>query len=310
MTRARGRGGGPRARAGAPEAARPARPAGALAPTVLVCGHVTLDRAPEGLRPGGSATYAGLAWRALGARARVLTAAGPDFPAAALGGLEVLRLPSRCTTIFENVHGSDGRRTQRVEATASPLDPGDLPPDWREADVLHLAPVLRELDVAAFRAAVRARVVGVGVQGLVRVLSADGAVLQPPRALDPAALRGVDAVVLGDDDVVGQGDLVARLAAAVPVVAFTHGAAGCEVIAGGRVRRVGIFPAREVDPTGAGDVFTAGLLLGLARGEAPVDAARLGAAAGSIAVEGRGIEALHRMGEAEARAARVPVAAP
>ena len=113
-----------------------------------------------------------------------------------------------------------------------------------------------------------------------------------------------------DDDVVGQGDLVARLSAAVPVVVFTHGAAGCEVIAGGRVRRVGIFPAAEVDPTGAGDVFTAGFLLGLARGEAPVDAARLGAAAGSIAVEGRGIDALHRVGEAEARAARVPVVAP
>lgn len=284
--------------------------AGTPAPAVLVCGHVTLDRAPDGLRPGGSATYAGLAWRALGARVRVLTAAGPDFPGAALTGLEVVRLPSPCTTVFENVHGPDGRRTQRVEGTAVPLDPALLPPDWREADVLHLAPVLREVDVAAFRAAVRARVVGVGVQGLVRVVSAGGAVVQPPGALDPAALRGVDAVVLGDDDAAGQGDLVARLAAAVPMVVFTHGAAGCEVIAGGRIRRVGIFPAVEVDPTGAGDVFTAGFLLGLARGEAPVDAARLGAAAASIAVEGRGIDALHRVGEAEARAARVPVAAP
>lgn len=283
---------------------------GAPPPLVLVCGHVTLDRVPEGLRPGGSVTYAGLAWRALGARVRVLTAAGPDFPSEALNGLEVLRLPSPRTTVFENRHGADGRRTQRVEAAAARLDPARLPPAWREADVLHLAPVLGELDVAAFRAAVRARWVGLGVQGLVRVVAPGGAVTQPPLALDPAALRGVDVAFLGDDDLVGQGDLVARLAAAVPLVVLTHGARGCEVLEGGRSRWVGIFPAREVDPTGAGDAFAAGFLLALARGAPPVEAARLGAAAGSIAVEGLGIESLARVGDALERAARVPVSAP
>ncbi len=280
------------------------------APLALVCGHVTLDRTPDGLLPGGSATYAGLAWHALGARVRVLTAAAPDFPSDALRALELRVQPSARTTTFENRLAADGARTQRVEAVASPLEPDLLPPSWREADVLHLAPVLDELDVPALRSAVRARVVGLGVQGLVRVVAADGAVTQPRLELDPAWLRGIDAAFLGDDDVRGQGDLVARLAAAVPVVVFTHGQAGCEVIAGGRSRRVGIYPAREVDPTGAGDVFAAGFLLALARGGAPVEAARLGAAAASIAVEGRGIAALHRIGEAHARAALVPVAAP
>lgn len=277
------------------------------APLVLVCGHVTLDRAGDGLLPGGSASYAGLAWRALGARVRVLTAAGPDFPADALRGLTLRVQPAPRTTVFQNLHGPDGARTQRVEAAAPPLVPGDLPPAWRTADVLHLAPVLDEVDVAAFLRAVRAGTVGLGVQGLVRTVAPDGTVTQPRWDPAPAALRGVDAAFLGDDDVRGQGDLVERLAALVPRVVFTHGAAGCEVIAGGRVRRVGVFPARELDPTGAGDVFAAGFLFALARGDDPVEAARLGAAAASIAVEGRGTGALHRAGEAHARAARVPV---
>jgi 1D-myo-inositol 3-kinase len=170
--------------------------------------------------------------------------------------------------------------------------------------------VLDEVDVAAFRTAVRARKVGLGVQGLVRAVAEDGAVTQPPWRPAPAALRGVDVAFLGDDDVRGQADLVDRLAAAVPVVVFTRGASGCEVIAGGRRRRVGVFPTHELDPTGAGDVFAAGFLLALARGDGPVEAARLGAAAASIAVEGRGIEALHRVGEAHARAAQVPVVLP
>lgn len=286
---------------------RTAPPDPVPSPTVLLCGHVTLDRVGGALVPGGSATYAGLAWRALGARVRVLTAAGPDFPGDALEGLEVALEPAPRTTLFENRHGPDGARTQRVEAVAPRLVPGRLPAAWRAPDVLHLAPVLDELDVAAFLGAVRARRVGLQVQGLVRAARPDGTVLQPRRELDPSTLSRVDAAFVGEDDVRGQGDLVARLAAAVPVVVFTHGRDGCEVIAGGRRRRVGVFPVREADPTGAGDAFAAGFLCALARGDDPVQAARLGAAAASIAVEGVGTAALGRAGEAHARAAQVPV---
>ena len=63
-----------------------------------------------------------------------------------------------------------------------------------------------------------------------------------------------------------------------------------------------------MDPTGAGDVFAAAFLLALARGDDPVDAARLGAAAASIVVEGRGGDALPRLGETWARVAGVPIA--
>jgi sugar/nucleoside kinase (ribokinase family) len=114
-------------------------------------------------------------------------------------------------------------------------------------------------------------------------------------------------VILGEDDVRGQGDLVARLARAVPLVAFTLGAQGCALLERGRTRRVGAFPTREVDPTGAGDVFAAGLLFALAGGAEPVEAARLGAAAASFVVEGVGGAELGRVGGAFSRVAGVPV---
>ena len=277
------------------------------APVALVCGHVTLDRAAGALVPGGAAYYAGHALRALGARVRVLAGAGADFPPAALAGLDVALVPAPRTTVFENVHAPDGARSQRVLAAAPALDPTSLPEAWRSADLLLLAPVLGEVAPDRFRAAVRARAVGLGVQGLVRAVAPDGAVHQPRWEFDPALLAGVDAAFLGEDDVRGQGDLVARLAASVPVVAFTHGRAGCELVLRGRTRRVGAYPTREVDPTGAGDVFAAAMLLALSRGADPVDAARLGAAAASVVVEGVGGEALPRVGEAPGRAARVPV---
>jgi len=219
-------------------------------------------------------------------------------------------VPARATTLFHNQYGAGGARVQRVEARAGALEPGSLPPGWRRPDVLHLVPVLDELSPAAFRAALQPRLTGLCAQGLLRRVTpggADGLVLQPP--WDPPAelLAAVDVVVLGEDDVRGQGDLVARLARAVPIVAFTLGAQGCELIERGRSRRVGAYPVREVDPTGAGDVFAAGFLFALAGGAAPVEAARLGAAAASFVVEGVGGENLPAVRGAFARVAGVEV---
>jgi 1D-myo-inositol 3-kinase len=310
---------------------------------VLVCGNATLDRLECGLVPGGPVFYAAHTLAALGADVRVLTRAGPDLPVGifrfaepepragrgpgpgqdqdqdddqdqeerqlSVGTLSALVLPSPATTVFENVYGPDGRRTQRVLSVAPALDPARVPAAWHEPDLLLLAPVLGELDPAAFVRTVRARRVGLCAQGLVRAVRADGSVV--PRRWEPdvRALAGVAAAVLGEDEATGQPDLVEQLAAAVPIVAFTHGAAGCEVLVQGRgTRRVGTHPAPEVDPTGAGDVFAAAFLLALARGSDPVDAARLGAAAASIVVEGRGGETLARVPEAWGRAAGVPVA--
>ena len=294
-------------------------------PVALVCGHATLDRLDGRLVPGGSVYYAAHALAALGAEVRVATAGGSDLPASAfqlgpgpgpglgpdqvqVGTLSALVLRAPATTVFENAYGPDGRRTQRVLSTAPPLDPAHVPAAWRAPDLLLLAPVLGELDPGAFVRTVRARHVGLCVQGLVRAVRADGSVA--PLRFEPGAgaLAGIEAAFVGDDEAAEQPDLVARLAAVVAVVAFTHGARGCEVIVrGGAARRVGVHPAREVEPTGAGDVFAAAFLLALTRGDAPEDAARLGAAAASIVIEGRGGEALPRVGEAWDRIGRVPV---
>lgn len=276
-------------------------------PRALVCGHVTLDRYGAALLPGGSAYYAGHAYRALGASVTVCTAAGADFPRDALDGLDAQVAAAARTTSFENRYARDGRRSQWVGAVAPRLDPLAVPEPCRRPDVLHLAPVLGEVDLAAWRAVVRARLVGVGVQGCVRAVQPDGSVAQPRWEFEAGDLEGVDAACVGEDDLVGQGDLLDRLVAAVPVVAFTHGERGCEVIRHGRASAVGAYRTREVEPTGAGDVFAAGFLFALARGADPVDAARLGAAAASVVVEGRAGEALGRVGEAFARVGEVPV---
>ena len=220
-----------------------------MRPSAVVCGHVTLDRVAGGLVPGGSAWYAAHTFRTLGADTRVLTAAGPDYPPDALAGVTARIAPAARTTLFVNVHAPAGRRTQRVEASAPPLDAAALGADWRGADVLYLAPVLGEIAPRAFVTAAGARKVGLGVQGLVRAVAPDGAVVQPRWSFAPDELAGVTAAFVGEDDLRGQGDLVARLADAVPIVVFTRGADGCEVIAGGRRAAWACSPrARSIRP--------------------------------------------------------------
>jgi sugar/nucleoside kinase (ribokinase family) len=281
----------------------------------LVVGDVTLDVAGDAQVSGGSAYYAAHALAGLGADVRVLTRAGPELPegvfrvrssADAPGSIEALSVPAPATVVFGNFVFRGTLRRQRVVGTEPPLDASALPDAWRTADLVLLAPVLGELDPAEFVRSVRAATVGVCVQGLVRDVR-EGFVV--PRRLEPdaAALGGIHVAFLGDDEADGQPDLADALAALVPIVAWTHGARGSEVRARGRTVRAGVHPAREVDPTGAGDVYAAAFLLALARGGSLEEAVRLGAAAASIVVEGQGGDALSRVGEAFTRAAAVPL---
>jgi bifunctional ADP-heptose synthase (sugar kinase/adenylyltransferase) len=271
----------------------------------LLVGHVTLDRFGLDELPGGGAYYAGHVAHRLGASVRVLTAAGRDFPGEALAGLEGHVLAAARTLRFANAYGAEGTRRQRADAPGTPLAPSALPAGWSETDLIHLSPVLGEVDLAAWRAAVRARFVGVQAQGFVRRRDPDGAVTPARWEFTVSDLAGVGAVVVGQDDLVPGDDLVERLAAAVPVVALTRGDDGCDLFVDGRAIRVGVFRTFQDDPTGAGDAFAAGLFFGLARGDGPLQAAQLGAAAGSIVVEGKAGAALPRAGEAHLRAASV-----
>jgi sugar/nucleoside kinase (ribokinase family) len=75
-------------------------------------------------------------------------------------------------------------------------------------------------------------------------------------------------------------------------VAVTLGADGCLVTDGtGALAHIPAIEVPVVDTTGCGDAFTAGLLTGLLLGCAPVDAAWLGVACGSLCATGLGSDA-------------------
>ena len=273
--------------------------------TTLAVGHITHDRFGERILPGGCAYYASRTWQALGARSRLVAAVGEDFACQyALSGLDAQIARRGRTTVFTNLYPETGPRIQYVEALAPPVSPDQIPDDWRRPDVLFLGPVLNEVDIQSWKQAVDARLVAIGVQGYIR--SADNKKVTPRRwSPGENELQGVDVACLSDEDLAGQGDLLQRLCNALPTVALTHERKGCDIIQGGSQTWVGIHPATEVDPTGAGDTFAAGFLFGLARGQTPEEAARLGAACASIIIEGVAGESFIHMQDAFERAGHI-----
>ncbi|KPK88552.1 MAG: hypothetical protein AMJ88_18850 [Anaerolineae bacterium SM23_ 63] len=68
----------------------------------LVIGHVSNDLTPNGPILGGTVAYAGRTAQALGMKVRVITSAEEGFDLNPLENMEVLQLPSRRTTTYEN----------------------------------------------------------------------------------------------------------------------------------------------------------------------------------------------------------------
>src|SRR4030043_302830 len=74
-------------------------------PDFLVVGHLVQDKVAGGYRLGGTAAYASLTAHRLGLRTAILTRAAADLDLSSLPpDIEVHRLPSPQTTVFENIY--------------------------------------------------------------------------------------------------------------------------------------------------------------------------------------------------------------
>ena len=301
------------------------------APDFLVIGHVVQDLLPTahpepGLsggtpaedpsrrsewRLGGAAAYASLLARNFGLRTAVLTSCADDLPLAGLlPDIDSRVVPAAVTTQMRNVYsGPHSRRTQRVPQRAAGLTAGDLPDAWRGARIVLLGPVAGEIDPALAAAFSAETLIGAGAQGWLREIGADEVVRPLPYDRWDAAplLQHVRALFLSDEDLPAK-DAAAALSewsALVDVLAFTRSGGGADVCyrrpQGQDWRRIDAFAARPADLTGAGDVFAAAFLIRYADTGDPWEAARWGAAAASLVIEGPGVDGVPTLAAVEAR---------
>jgi sugar/nucleoside kinase (ribokinase family) len=200
---------------------------------------------------------------------------------------------------FENRYTPEGRQ-QTLHTASQPITLEVIPEDWRTAPLIHLGPVLGETPeqlVDAFPHAL----LGVTPQGWMRTWNEPlpGPVLYRPWQPTPRVLERIDALVLSIEDVRGDEALVAGYARHCALVALTRGAQGSTLFLRGVPHHIPAFPAIERDPTGAGDVFAAALLIRLRETGDPLDAARFASYVAALSVEGAGISRIPAHGEIE-----------
>lgn len=172
-----------------------------------------------------------------------------------------------------------------------------LPPAWRRSPSWLLGPVADELGPEWSSVPAPDHHVALGWQGLLRNFRRDGLVRPRQPRVNPI-VRRADLVVASVDDLPA-GTPIADLRALLNpngCLALTMGSRGGVMMRGRSVLRYRAVPANEeIDGTGAGDVFMAGLMAArvlmadrwqLERG------IRLAAAAAACSVEGSGLAAV------------------
>ena len=256
----------------------------------IVAGHYCHDRlvtgAGERLELGGSAAYASAVLRAAAVDFAVVANVGPDFlyaervpPARVVAG-------ATTTRFVDDYRGRERRQT--LNAASPPIEAEDI----RDSCMVGLAvPIASEVPPPTLlRMRELSRVLIADVQGFVRTWDAAGRVRHsPPRPELLAALQRLDYLKVGRDEApVLDLDRLRRFC----TVLLTDGAHGCTILSTSREQHVSAFPAREVDPTGAGDCFLAGFVVGLLRGWPTERAVRLGNWCGARAVEAVGLPVL------------------
>jgi sugar/nucleoside kinase (ribokinase family) len=248
---------------------------------LAVVGNLSLDRVDGGEpKAGGAPFHAARALRVLGRPALVaVKGAEADrrllVPPLVRLGLPVLWRAGDSTAAF-SFHYVGGERSMAVDALGPVWTPADLR-GLERAEWVHVGALARsDFPAETLAALARDRRVSFDGQGLARPA------VTGPLALDadydPEVLRHVSVLKLAEEEaraLFGGVDEESLRSLGVPEVVVTLGAAGSLVLAEGRFEQV---PARrvdgEVDPTGAGDAFSAAYLVSRSAGYAPVAAAR------------------------------------
>jgi ribokinase len=292
---------------------------------IAIVGSFSIDSVvtPDGTalpaKPGGNALWSAMGAYLAGRTPRIVARVGSDYPAEVLKRLRgagfdlgsLIRLPRPHPVRVSYVHMPNGERIQPVPETllaqmpeqtrAAFIDttqmpetlvegaptPEDIPADWL-SEVAHWH--LPLLPLARHRALVAALA---GARGTVQ---ADCPTRQeligaPFARLEPS-LSKIDIFLpsTSDFDVFAPDlDVITALRALRAVGAkdlvLKAGADGAYILEDQTLLHLPAYPAAPMDPTGAGDTFCGGFLVARASGASLRDAAAMGAACASFALE-------------------------
>lgn len=242
---------------------------------------------------------------ALGARVLLITSVHPGYNRNALAGLDLLEQPAADNPRYANTYDQAGKRTQLLLHPGEPLDDTIQQASLPAADIFMLAPAYHD---CAQLPSLEAPTIGISLQGALRTVDDAGHVTptsDPLAATLPLVHPGAF-LFFSDEDAREPAPLAEALAGHGATVLLTRGYRGATLYQGNAVTTYPAIPAAHVaDPTGAGDCFATAFIVRYAETGEVEQAMRFGLAAGALAVEGHGLEAIPSRNAIINRLARV-----
>jgi sugar/nucleoside kinase (ribokinase family) len=263
----------------------------------LIVGHVAVDILPFGVQLGGTVSYSALTARALGLRVGIVTSSAANAPLRALDGIQIVNIPAKQSTTFENVKTESGRR-QTLHCQAKPILLEHIPQVWRNATIIHLAPIARELESSLLEK-LSGTFLGITPQGWMRTWDENGRVTACAWKTNEQALRHAGAVVMSVEDANRDLEQVEAISHQTRILCLTEGEAGAVLYWNGDRRRFRPMIMQEVDATGAGDIFAAAFFVRLYQTRDPWEATRFATQLAARSVTRAGLDGIPTLREIE-----------
>jgi len=256
----------------------------------LVIGHLTCDIASDGNRLGGTAAYSSLTAKALGMRVGIVTAWAGEVSLDPLAGIQVFSIPANKSTTFENLYTPDGR-VQILHEQAPRIVPDNVPEIWRRSSIIHIGPIAQEVESHPWDG-LTPNLLGLTPQGWLRNWDDQGRVSACQWKDSAQALKAAGAAVISIEDVDGDEDEIERMSLASRVLAVTEGPAGARLYWHNDLRRFRAPHNKEVDATGAGDIFASAFFVRLFATRDPWEAARFATQLAAFSVTRVGLDGI------------------
>jgi len=226
----------------------------------LIIGHLSYDITPNGVRVGGTVSYAAVTAKAFNKSVGVVSSWGEEaeLDIGELKNIPFFYTTSSRSTTFHNILSANGRK-QILHYCANPIKTSDVPDEWRNTPLIHIAPIINEVPVEMITSCAP-QFLGITPQGWFRSWNDDGIVhpIEWNSFLHSQSfihLAYADAVVISDEDVGFEQSKIDDLANQCKLLVVTQGAKGANVYWQGKINHFEAPVVKEIDPVGAGDVF-------------------------------------------------------
>lgn len=209
---------------------------------------------------------------------------------------------------YANSYDRQGNRRQYLLAEGEPLELLPFLKEGEKPEIAFIAPAFHEFRRAPLP--FRESLVGVSLQGPLRALTGRQRIIphSHPMKVAEKFVRPGWIAFYSEEDVTQPEVLGEYISSLRAVAVLTRGYNGATLFdSDGSQHHWDAIPADAVEPTGAGDCFASAFMFRLAETEDLESAMRFALAAGSLAVEGPGLDGIPDRQAIEARMTREAV---